>query len=496
MSAATVAIGPASPIDSGFGACRDDDAGPRALTRTRHAASRAASWVPRYRLVALALLAGLPLWLAGADDLRARGTAALLLGALLAATGAEAALLWRVGRELEVTRSHEPRLSIGEANPVWLDVRSRAPIGLTGEIADDPPAGFLPLDPHGPIALAPRGRARLRYEAHPHARGDHAFGSAWLRVSTVLGLASIRLEVPLASVVPVYPNLRALARYRVEARHRVSLAGRHALRGAGRGGEFDRLRDYGPGDDYRQVDWKASARRDAPVVKVHRPERGQHVLLVVDSGRAMAPRLAADRRSAHHTGERLVDASLVTRHDLALSSALLLAEVALGQGDAVGLALYSHGIHASCPARRTRAALPRMLTQLYAAQASHTGSDHTGFARWAAATLRRRSLVAVWTDLDPLDAAPLLAAIRLLQVRHQVLVLALTDDDAEDLARSEPADERACYARAVAADYVAQRAAGVKRLRDAGAWVVETPPGAMGLAAVDAYVAIKLRGLL
>lgn len=453
---------------------------------------RRVSWSPQPRFLVLFALLTIPVLLAPHDG-AAIGWMTLGGGALLLMAALEAAVLWRLTPSITIERIHDQRLSLGEDNPVRLHVRSTAGLPLAGQIADDTPHGFQPPDVRSDIQLPHRGSTEVRYVTRPHRRGDHRFASAWLRLSTGLGLAAIRLEVPLVETVPVFPNLRALQRYRLLARHRIDPSGLHRIRGTGSGGEFDRLRDYSIDDTYRDIHWKATARRDAPVVRVNRPERGQQILMAIDSGRAMAPRIGHGPRQP--TGIGLP--GLQTRHDLALSSALLLADVALTQSDQVGLCLFGHRVHNYYPPRRDPGTLSRFLGLLYAAHAEYTATDHAALARWLTVRLRRRSLIVLWTDLaDESTGDSLLRAASILQQRHLVLVVALRDRTLEAMAEQRTDEPRALYHRAVAQDLLARRAAQVSRMRLAGVRVLESSAEAMSLEVIDQYLDVKLRGLL
>lgn len=491
MSALAPPAPPALPGSSASPSLAASRAGAPMTTRAGRPA-HGVSWSPTRRfLIALALIA-LPMML-GSDVDDALSLLLLLGGLLLALAGLEAALLWRLAGELEVSRRHEQRLSLGEANPVQLRLRYRGALPLAGRIADDPPPGFEPHDVQLPVSLSPGARETVRYAIQPHRRGDHRFGSCWLKLTTWLGLAQIRLRVALEGEVPVYPNLRALQRYRLLARHRMAPAGLHRIRGAGKGSEFDRLREYTRDDTYRDIDWKATARRDSPIVRVLRPERGQLVVLAIDGGRAMAPRIGRDPDQPRDE----LSAGLQSRHDLALSSALLMADVALTQQDRVGLCLFSHEVEGYFPPRRDASTLPRFLGLLYGAEASYTGTDYRAWARWMLTRLPRRSLLILWTDLgDETVADDLLAASQMLKSRHLLLVVALRDRQLEQLATAPAGDERQLYGRAVAADLLSRRARLVRRLRLAGVRIVEASAEAMSLAVVEQYLEIKLKGLL
>src|SRR5712692_1559001 len=212
---------------------------------------------------------------------------AVLLGAL-ALVGVEWRLLPRA-RDVTVERRHEPRLSLGADNVVWVDVHNASPRPLAFVLRDEAPADcvasalFL-----GGVAPA-RGAASVRYTLRPLRRGDHRFGDLTLRLTGSLGLLRRQTTYPAAAPTKVYPNLLEVRKYELLARRgRLIEAGLRASRRFGTGTEFESLRDYQTDDDYRRINWKATARRGRPITAEFETERSQNVLVVLDSGRLMA----------------------------------------------------------------------------------------------------------------------------------------------------------------------------------------------------------------
>lgn len=130
-----------------------------------------------------------------------------------------------------------------------------------------------------------------------------------------------------------------------------ALSGRRAARVRGRGLEFVELRAYLPGDDVRTIDWKVTARTGAPHVRVTQEERDRPALILVDQRQAMFFGTVSAMKSS-----------------TAAEVAALAAWRILGQGDRVGGLVLSDAGLAEIPARRSRAAVLRLLAE--AAQAN------------------------------------------------------------------------------------------------------------------------------
>jgi uncharacterized protein (DUF58 family) len=425
---------------------------------------------------ALALLAGgllVPL-LAGAA---APWLLALLDLALLLLMVADARLAPGAGALRAERRLREP-LSAFAPNRVEVRLASAAARPLRVAVADAPPPAFDAVGHRAALRLPPRGEARLAYDATPRARGRHAFGDLFLRVRGPLGLAWRPVRLPLAQVVSAYPDLRPLS---LAAGGTAPEAGRARVRGWREGRELAALRLYAAGDDVRTIDWKATARRAAPVVRELQPERNQTVWLLLDCGRHLAARLPDGR----------------TKLDRVVDAALALARAAVDRGDRVGAILFGAEVERVVPPEAGRGRLGPLAEALHLAAARPVEPDWSGAFDALSARQRRRALVLVFTDLaDPDGAALLLARAVLLRRRHLVLVAAVEDAEVVGAARARPGGEEEAFVRAAAARILDEREAAAGRLAAAGVEVASVPAAGLASAVVARYLEVKARGAL
>jgi uncharacterized protein (DUF58 family) len=425
----------------------------------------AAALVP----AALAVAGSAFLWLAVALD-----AAVLLLCAFdfLAAPRAS---------DVEVRREVEPVLSSGTANPVRLELALSGQKPVRGRMRDEVPPGVDVRGHEQPFALTlDSPRATLSYALTPPARGDLHLGDVHLRLLGPLGLCARQVRVPLAQDVKVYPDLSALTREALALAMASDAPSERTLRRSAEGREFESLREYRTGDDYRTVDWKASARRGRTMVRVYQPERNQPVLLVLDCGRHMAGRVDGRRKLDH-----------------AVDAALRLAKVSLDAGDMVGVLAFASDVRAYLPPRKGHEHLRLLTESLYRAEAALEESDYGRAYDFAFARTSRRSLVVLFTDLvDPDASGTLLARTLALRPRHLPVVASLLDEDLQSAATRLPASEQDAYARQAAARLEEDYQRTALTLRDAGALVVRAPAKGFGAAAVNTYLHVKARGIL
>src|SRR5665213_1114824 len=380
---------------------------------------------------------------------------ALALSAFAALVAFDAAVLLR--GELQIERSVPPRLSLARRDAFTYELVNRS-------------------NPERRVALVEAPAERLARE-----RGRTALRSFHARIRSPLGIVELRraFRVPLA--LRVLPDLSALDRSGdLVARTKLIEAGLRRLRRRGSGGEFASLREYTPDDPFRSIDWKASARRGKPMVAQYEVERAQQIVVALDAGRLMSARLG-DRRKL----------------DYAVAAGLAIAAMARLAADRVGVVAFAGEVLARvAPGSGTEhsAQLADVLSDL---EPRFEEADYERAFLEIERTLRRRSLVVLFTDLfDPIASSTVLGAAKLLTARHLVLVVLMNDAAIAEALRRTPRESDDAYRAAVAATLADERARAVATLRDRGILVVDVPAAELTVALLDAYVDIKTRGLL
>lgn len=383
--------------------------------------------------------------------------------------------------ELTIERVAAPRLVLARRDAFVYEVVNRATSARRVALVEAP-AQRLAIDLGEARALVPpRSRLRLEIGVVPRERGRTALRSFHARIGSMLGIVELRRHVAAPLALRVAPDLSALDRSGdIVARTKLLEAGLRRLRRRGTGGEFASLREYGPDDNFRAIDWKASARRGRALVMDFEVERSQQIVVAIDAGRLMTPRLG-DRRKLDH----------------AVSAALAIAAIARLAADRVGIL----GFAATTLARvlpatgATHAA--RLVDVLSDLEPHFEESDYERAFLDLDRSLRRRSLIVLFTDLfDPVASAAVLGAASLLVRRHLVLVVLMNDAAVAGALRRDPQDVEDAYRAAVAATLAQERARAVAALQQRGILVVDVPAAELTVALLDAYVDIKTRGLL
>ncbi len=444
--------------------------------------------IPTERLVALAVLGLVPAIAAGAWALLAQDAQASLpaVSALIAldvAIGLVAAAdaLTRRRLAVEVARHCPPVLSIGRANLAQITVTSRIAEQLTVQIRDDA-AHDVAVEGLADAALVPaNGQTVLRYALKPACRGERQLGTIWLRWPTRMGLWQHQRGWAVEQRVRVYPDLLALrTRQSWLAPGREATAAR-AQRKRGGQSEFERLREYNQDDDVRRIDWRATARRHALMVREYQLERDQRIVFALDMGRWM---------TAESCG--------IPIFDRALNAALWLGQLAVQAGDHVGLVAFDSQVRSWLAPVGGPGAMRRLVRSAFDLHASLVEPDYETGLTVVRTRLARRSLVVLFTQvLDPTRRDELVRVIRALQPQHLPVVVSLRDEALDGLATATAWDgPDALYLRGTAACHVLERERIAAELRQAGAIVVHERAENLNAGLVRRYLDIKVRQLL
>lgn len=456
-------------------------------SRAEAPAARTAPWagsladlipIPRPRLLALALLAVVPVALAAfAEPLvwmgAALGAGALVLAGIdLRATPAP--------RTLSVARIAEPQLSIGVPNRVELRVRNRYTRAIHATLRDDVPAAFDVDQRRIAVEVPAQGEVTVGYAARPRHRGTFHFGDVHLRLRGPFDLVERQGRVAAAAPARVYPDLHEVRRYELTLRRGLAYdAGQRRARVAGGGGVFERLREYGPDDDPRSISWTATARRGHPISVEYETERQQRVLILLDAGRMMSSTVGG-----------------LTKLDHAVNTALMLAYVATAKGDEVGMLGFADGIRSYVVPRRGRAQFLRITEELRRITVTTTEADHRAAFEFLRAKAARRALAVLFTDLVSDDASrSLVAAVTRLAGNNIVLCCLLADPHLAEVATRLPDSSGALYERVVAHEVLDARARALATLRQRGVHVVDVPAERLTVATIQRYLELKKRSL-
>jgi uncharacterized protein (DUF58 family) len=400
---------------------------------------------------------------------------------LIVATLDAAILISSTSRGIHASRQLPQTASLGQRFVSEVTIVNQTPLALNGRLRDDwlPHFEITPED-HS-LRLAPLNQMTARRELISYRRGAFVFESVYLELSSPLRLWQRHQVIPVSSRLKVFPNMKQLSDYALLARtNRLSLIGVHQTRRIGQDSDFERLRDYSRDDNYRHIDWRSTARRRKLTVRQFQTDQSQRVVFLLDCGRMM-------------TGQR----DGYSLFDHALNAALMMAYVALVQGDAVGMLCFSDAIHAYIPPRGGSTQMNRLIQAGFDQFPRFVESRHDSAFLYLSSHCKRRSLVVLMTNvIDEVNAASVVDYLSNLTGRHLPLGVMLRDREMFDAADNPDGDPMKMYRAAAAADILVWRHQVLTNLEHGGVLVVDAFPDELTAPLVNRYLEIKAKHLL
>ena len=386
-------------------------------------------------------------------------------------------IIVRSRKPLDLQRRLPGRFALGEPGEVRLILRNEGNRSATVEIFDGIPQGALaPTLPWYGVVL-PHQEIRVFHPVTLQDRGEAVFSPVHVRQLSPLGFWTRKSLHLTAETVKVYPNYEPVIRFALLAmQHRESPLGIIRRPRAGSSRDFHQLRDYRDGDPLAQIDWKATSRRQTLISRDYQEQRNQSVVFLLDTGRRM----------------RALDGG-VPQFDSILNAVLLVAHVALRQGDQVAVKSFG-GTDRWLPPVKGSHAMPVLLNHLYDYQTTTAPSDFSGAVEQLKARQRRRALVILLTNLRGEDGKELVPALQVLKSRHLVLLASMRERSVED-AISTPVDCFSASLKFLAADrYVQERREILATLSALGILTLDSTAHEFAIALANSYFDIKAAG--
>ena len=416
-----------------------------------------------------ATVARYPQWV----DLWWTGSLVILLLALLDLTG------YLRQSSVTVTRQVNDSLSLGSWSQVTLNLTHEFPRPTRVTIADHPPPECAVSDTRWHTTLQPDQGTSTHYRIQPNARGDLSFRGVDLLYPSGLGLWEFRRFKKVTSTVKVFPNYAAMKQFSMftlsQRTHQMGIRLQHKR---GEGLEFHQLREFRQGDSLRQINWNSSAKFRKLISKEYQEETNQEIVFLLDCGRKM----------------RSQDGEL-SHFDHALNGMLLMAYVALKQGDGIGCLSFS-GTQRWLPPIKSIGNMPKLLNHVYDLEASTQASDYLTAAQGILTRQKKRSLMVLITNLRDENIDDLLPALRLLQKKHLVMVASLEEPFIQDLVREEVTDFEGALSYLGTMDYLDNRRSLTRQLNKQGVISANSLPRDLAGTLVNKYLEVKKEGLL
>ena len=387
-------------------------------------------------------------------------------------------LLYRTPKGIFAKRHAPERLSNSDDNELGIFVENWYPFNISIGIIDEIPFQFQKRDIWFKTELAPRQRKLISYVLRPTKRGEYEFGWVRVFVRSPLGLISRRYNFKQAETLPVYPSFLQMRKYELMAiSNNLSELGIKKVRRLGHSMEFEQVKNYVQGDDYRTINWKATARRGSLMVNNYTDEKAQHVYCIIDKSRAM---------KMPFEGLSLLD--------YAINASLVLSNIALLKEDKAGLITVAEKIGAVIPAERRPTQINKILEVLYKEKTRYLETNLEALYTTVRSVIKQRSLVIFFTNYESLSGLQRqLPFLKRIARFHLLLVVFFENTELKKLSETPAADVEGIYIKTIAEKFAYDKKLIVKELAKNNIQSILTAPQNLTVNTVNRYLEIKAR---
>ncbi len=405
----------------------------------------------------------------------------MLFVALVFLLISDALILFINKKGIHSYRAAPNRLSNGDDNEIKIFLDNKYAFRTTCEIIDEIPFEFQIRDLYFKISVEPGTTKIFTYNLRPVKRGEYNFGSTNIYASSPIGFVRRRFSFEGTKIVPVYPSYVQMKKYELMAiSDRLTEAGVKRIRRVGHSMEFDHIKEYVRGDDYRTINWKATARKTHLMVNHFDDEKSQQVYSVIDIGRVM--KMPFD-------GLSLLD--------YAINSSLVISSIAIHKQDRAGLITFSNKVSNILPADRQARQMQNILEILYNQKSDFLESDFEILTSTILQKISHRSLIILYTNFETLNALQRqLAYIRRLSQAHLVVVIFFINTELYTLIDKPSKNVEDIYQKTIAEKFAFEKRLIVKELARYSIQSILTTPQNLSVNTINKYLELKARGLI
>lgn len=390
-------------------------------------------------------------------------------------------LLFGTTGQLVVSRDCNDRFSNGDENEVWLTIRNRYRFSVFIELIDELPVQFQERNFKFQLKLNPTESRKLKYSLRPMTRGAYAFGNLIGYASTSIRLVQRQFKSGERKDVKVYPSFIRIHQYELMAiSQNLTMPGQKQVRRVGNSKEFDTIKDYVPGDDPRNINWAATARRGHVMTNHYIDERSQNIYCVIDKSRAMKMPFEG-----------------MTLLDYAINASLILSDVSLKKGDKAGLLTFEDKVDTSVKAGNSSTQLYKVMEALYHQETSFKEPDFSAVFNFLSKNVNQRSLLLLFTNFESIHSLKRqLNYIKLLNRKHLVLVIYFRNTEVDRLITDKVSGTRELYNQVIAYQMLEEKLLIRDELNKAGILSLYATPKSLNVDVINKYIEVKARRIL
>ncbi len=377
---------------------------------------------------------------------------------------------------LRAERITAERWSNGDDNKVILHFQNNYSFPVTLHVIDELPVQFQERNWYRNIRLDRNSEEQNVYTVKPLTRGEYSYGNINVFVKGPLQLAKRRFVFPAGQTVKVYPSYIQMRRYHLLAvNNRLQEAGVKRVRRLGHSMEFEQIKEYVPGDDYRTINWKATARKNDLMVNNYTDERSQQIYCLINKGRTMKMPFEG-----------------MTLLDYAINATLVLSNVALVRQDKAGLVCFAENLDAFLQADKKSTQMNLVLETLYRQQTRFLEADFEKLYSAIRNRITHRSLLVLFTNFESMDSLQReMPSLKLIAQYHLLLVVFFENTELKQLTESKAVTMEDIYIKTIAEKFASEKRLMVKELHKNGILSILTSPQNLTIDTINKYLELK-----
>jgi uncharacterized protein (DUF58 family) len=381
---------------------------------------------------------------------------------------------------LEASRDTPQVLSLGDDNQIVLMVKNNSSLRFNIDLVDELPEQFQQRKFKLNLTLNSGETMNQPYMLRPVTRGEYIFGHVNLFITSVVGLVKRRIIFEHNTIVPVYPSIIQMKKYELKTFNKTAREfGVKKVRRIGHSYEFEHIKQYVRGDDYRSINWKATGRRSQIMVNQYEDEKSQPVYCIIDKSRVM-----------HMPFQGL------SLFDYAVNASLVISNIVLGKQDKAGLITFADTPKAVIKAERSKTQLKKILETLYKEKEGSVEANYEGMYMTVKKVVNGRSLLFLYTNFESTYALQrVLPHLRKLNDQH-LLVVVFFENTEVSVKTSEVEGLEDIYTQITAEQYAYSKIQIAQQLRQLGIFSILTKPENLTVNMINKYLELKSRGMI
>lgn len=402
--------------------------------------------------------------------------AQIILGLILSITLIDFFILFNPKIKIEVIRNMPKVLSLGDNNLIDLVIKNLSSIKLNIRIYDTLPNQLQVRNFSISKSFEPNSTEKFPYYISPNERGIYSFTSTYIFISSFLKLAERRIVFEKKMDVACYPSVLQLKKIELLSMQRTqALEGTKKQRRIGTSYEFEQIKNYVHGDDYRHLNWKATGKMNKLMIDQYEDEKSQQVYFLIDKSRNM-----------------LMPFGGLSLLDYSINATLAIANVAVKKQDKVGLITFSNSIQTKLKAERKINQLHKINELLYNEKETELEADFELLYNSVRNFIHGRSMLFLFTNFESSYALQrVLPVLRSMNKLHLLVVIFFENTEISSFANEKVNDLRGIYDTTIAATMLDEKKQILKELNQYGIQSIITKPEELNVATLNKYMQLK-----